>query len=147
MAETSRGPEPAEQGFWSWLGFWLQFVILALCVVVGAFAASGGELPGDYGCGIALILGALVLAFVRLKQSFDGVSLGWGTFVLVSNMRSLAVAIPVFTVIGLVGLFIAHDWPSGALHGAGLGLFVVSALIIFFDIKTVFDRIDWRDRN
>ncbi|MGH7030620.1 MAG: hypothetical protein ACREE9_17295 [Stellaceae bacterium] len=145
MAETSGEPEPAEQVFWSWLGFWLQFIILALCVAVGAFAASGGELPGDYGCGVALILGALALAFVRLKQSFDGVNPAWGRFLLVGNMTSLSVAIPVFAVIGLVGLFIAHDWPEGALHGAGLGLFVVSAIIIFLDIKTVFDRIDSHD--
>lgn len=147
MAETSRGPEPAEQGFSSWLGFWLQFAILALCVALGAFAASSGELPGDYGCGIAVILGALALAFVRLKQSFDGRSPAWREFVFVRDMPSLAVAIPVFTVIGVVGLFIAHDWPEGALHGAGLALFIVSALIIFLNIKTVFDRINSLDRN
>ncbi|HEY3912392.1 MAG TPA: hypothetical protein VGM07_21260 [Stellaceae bacterium] len=147
MAETSRGPGPAEQGIWSWLAFWLQFAILALCVALGAFAASADELPGDYGCGIALIIGALALAFVRLKQSFDGASPDWRDFVFVGGMASLAVAIPVFTVIGLVGLFIAHDWPVGALHAAGLGLFVVSAVIIFLDIKTVFDRIDSQNRN
>jgi hypothetical protein len=142
MAETSRGPEPAEQGFWSWLAFWLQFVVLALCVVVGAFVASTDELPGDYGCGIALFLGALALAFLRLKQSFDSRAPDWRDLLFVADMTSLAMAIPVFTVIGLVGLFIARDWPVGSLHDVGLGLFVVSAVVIFLDIKTVFDRID-----
>lgn len=142
MAETGPEPEPAEEGFWSWLGFWLQFAILALCVALGAFAASSDKLPGDYGCGIALMLGALALAFLRLKQSFDGRTPDWRDLLLVGDMASLAVAIPLFTVIGLVGLFIARHWPIGSLHDVGLGLFVVSAIIIFLDIKTVFDRID-----
>jgi hypothetical protein len=142
MAETGRGPEPEEEGVWSWLGFWLQFAILALCAALGAFAASSGRLPGDYGCGMALFLGALGLAFLRLKQSFDSRSPNWRDLVLTGDMASLAVAIPVFTVIGLFGLFIARDWPLGSLHDVGLGLFVVSAVIIFLDIKTVFDRID-----
>jgi hypothetical protein len=141
MAETGRGPEP-EEGVWSWLGFWLQFMVLALCVALGAFAASSGQLPGDYGCGIALVLGALALAFLRLKQSFDSRTPDWRDLIFVADMASLAVAIPVFTVAGLVGLFIARDWPVGSLHDVGLGLFVVSALIIFLDIKAVFDRID-----
>ena len=142
MAETSRRPEPADRAFWSWLVFWLQFVILALCVVVGAFAASSDQLPGDYGCGVALFLGALALAFLRLKHSFDSRTPDWRDLLFVADMASLAVAIPVFTVIGLVGLFIARDWPVGSLHDVGLGLFVLSAMIIFLDIKTVFDRID-----
>jgi hypothetical protein len=146
MAETGRGLEPDEAGLWSWLGFWLQFAILALCVALGAFAASSGELPGDYGCGIALVVGALGLAFLRLKQSFDGRTPDWRDLLFVADMASLAVAIPVFTVIGLVGLFLASDWPVGSLHDVGLGLFVVSAVIIFLDIKAVFDRIDSPER-
>jgi len=142
MAETDGQEVSEEQAFWSWLGLWLQFLILAVCVVLGAFVASAATQPGDYGCGVALILGALVLAFMRLKQRFDDGDPNWLRFLFVDNMASLAVAIPVFTVIGLIGLFIAHDWSGGALHGAGLGLFVVSAIVIFLDIKTVFDRIN-----
>ncbi len=146
MAETSRGPEPAERAFWSWLGFWLQFVILGLLAVIGAFAASAAQGSGDYACGILLILGALTLAFLRLKQRFDGGPLGWREFLLVDDMTNLAVAIPLFTVIGLAGLFVAASWPYGSLHAAGLGLFVVSGLIVFLDIKRVFDRANSRYR-
>ena len=39
-------------------------------------------------------------------------------------------------------LFIARAWESGAMHAAGLGLFVVSGVIIFLDIKRVFDRMN-----
>jgi hypothetical protein len=48
--------------------------------------------------------------------------------------------IPLFTVIGLAGLFIAHAWDDGAMHSAGIALFVVSGAIIFLDMKHVFDR-------
>ena len=48
--------------------------------------------------------------------------------------------IPLFTVIGLAGLFIAHAWEEGAMHSAGIALFIVSGAIIFLDMKHVFDR-------
>ena len=72
--------------------------------------------------------------------------LGLGEVLLVDEMASLAVAIPLFAVIGLSGLFLAHAWPDGSLHDAGLGLFVVSGVIIFLDIKHVFDRSNSRPR-
>ncbi len=68
MDETSRTPDDAEYAFWSWLGFWLQFLILGVLAVVGAFVASRGERPGDYACGMLLGLGAVALAFLRLKH-------------------------------------------------------------------------------
>jgi len=142
MAETSRGMEPAEPAFWSWLGFWVQFFVLGLFVVIGAFAASECRVPGDYATGLLLILGALALAFLRLKHRFDGGVPGWRDFLLVGDMKTLAVAIPLFAVIGLGGLFIARAWPDGSLHDAGLVLFIVSGVIVFFDIKHVFDRIN-----
>lgn len=144
MAETSREPEAAERAFWSWLGFWVLFLVLGLCVVLGAFAASRGEESGDYTAGVVLILAALALAFLRLKQSFDESSLSFGNFLFVDSMASLVVVISLFVVIGLAGLFIASAWPSGSLHAAGIALFVVSGVIVFLDIKQVFDRRDMR---
>ena len=85
MAETSRRPEPGDPAFWSWLGFWAQFVVLGLCVVIGAFAASQAASPGDYGSGIVLILGALALAFlaaeaaVRRRRPRAGAIFCWST--------------------------------------------------------------------
>jgi len=144
MAQTGREPEPAERGFWLWLGFWVQFLLLGLCVVIGAFAASGAAEPGDYAAGVVLILAALALAFLRLKARFDGASPGWRNFLLVDNMASLVAAIAVFIVVGLTGLFVASGWPLGSLHIAGVALFAVSGVIVFLDLKQVFDRIDSR---
>jgi hypothetical protein len=61
-------------------------------------------------------------------------------------MWNLALVVPLFTVIGFAGLFIAHAWESGAMHAAGLALFIVSGVIIFLDLKHVFDRLEARGR-
>ena len=142
MDETGQTPDVAERAFWSWLGFWIQFLILAVLAVIGAFVASEDERPGNYLCGLLLSLGAIALAFLRLKHRLDGGASGWGTFLFVDDMKNLALAIPLFAVIGLAGLFVARAWESGAMHAAGLGLFVASGAIIFLDIKHVFDRMN-----
>lgn len=143
MVESSRRAEPAEGALWPWLGFWIQFALLFGCIVLGAFAASNPDAPGDYAAGVVLMLGAAALAFLRLKARFDARPLGW-RFFLVDGLWGLVAAIPLFTIIGLVGLFIASGWPYGSLHIGGIALFVVGAVIVLLDIRHVFDRIDAR---
>jgi hypothetical protein len=142
MDETRQTPDDAERAFWAWLGFWVQFLVLAVLAVVGAFFAAADARPGDYQCGLLLSLGAVAMAFWRLKQRLDGGASGWMAFLLVDNMKNLALAVPLFTIIGLAGLFIAHAWEDGAMHAAGLALFVASGVIVFLDIKHVYDRMD-----
>lgn len=140
MDQTSRTPHDADRAFWSWLGFWLQFLVLGVLALVGAFVASGGARPGDYECGMLLSLGAIALAFLRLKHQFDGGASDWGSFLLVDDMWNLGLVIPLFAIIGLAGLFVAHAWESGTMHAAGVALFIASGVIVFLDIKHVFDR-------
>ena len=140
MDETGRTPDDAEHAFWSWLGFWGQFLILGVLAIIGAFVAAADTRPGDYQCGLLLSLGAIALAFLRLKHQLDGGASGWGNFLFVDDTKHLAFVIPLFAIIGLLGLFIARAWESGAMHAAGLGLFVVSGAIVFLNIKRVFDR-------
>ena len=142
MNETRRTPDDAERAFWSWLGFWVQFLVLAVLAVVGAFFAAADARPGDYQCGLLLSLGAVAMACLRLKQQLDGSASGWSGFLLVDDMKNLALAVPLFTAIGLAGLFIAHAWEAGAMHGAGLVLFVACGVFVFLNIKHVFDRMD-----
>jgi hypothetical protein len=142
MDGTSRTSADAERAFWSWLGFWVQFLILGLLAVIGAFVASEDARPGDYLCGLLLSLGAIALSFLRLKHRLDGGVLDWGAFLLVDDMKHLGFVIPLFAIIGLAGLFIAHAWESGAMHAAGLGLFVASGAFVFLNIKRVFDRMN-----
>ena len=142
MDGTRQTPDSAEHAFWSWLGFWLQILILGVLAIIGAFAASGAARPGDYSCGVALSIGAIALAFLSLKRRLDGSAAGCADFLLVGDMWNLALVIPLFTVIGLAGLLIAHAWEEGAMHSAGIALFVVSGAIIFLDMKHVFDRME-----
>src|SRR3954447_3088371 len=135
-------PDNAERAFWSWLGFWPQILVLGVLAIVGAFAASAADPPREYSCGMALSLGAIALAFLLLKRRLDGDGSGWADFLLVGDMWNLALVIPLFAVIGLAGLFIAHAFENGAMHSAGIALFVVSGAIIFLDMKHVFDRIE-----
>lgn len=141
MNQRSRSPDIAERVFWSWLGFWLQMIVLGVLALIGAFAASGADRPGDYACGMVLSLAAIALAFLRLKRRLDGSGSGWSDFLLVGDMWNLALVIPLFTLIGLAGLFIAHAWENGAMHIAGIALFIASGAIIFLDMKHVFDRL------
>jgi hypothetical protein len=140
-------PESAERAFWLWFGFCVQILVLAVLAVIGAFAASGAEHSGEYDCGMVLSLGAIALAFLRLKHWLDGGSPGVVDFLLVDNMWNLALVVPLFTVIGLAGLFIAHAWENGAMHAAGLALFVFSGAIIFLDLKRVFDCMESRGQR
>jgi hypothetical protein len=143
MNDAARTSEKdAERAFWSWLGFWVQFLVLGVLAVVGAFVARGDARPGDYQCGLLLSLGAIALAFLRLKHRLDGGALDWAAFLFVDDMKHLALVIPLFAVIGLAGLFIARAWENGAMHAAGLGLFVVSGAMVFLSIKHVFDRMN-----
>ena len=135
-------PDQAETAFWSWLGFWLQLLILGVLAIVGAFFASAASRPGNYSCGIVLSLATIALAFLLLKNRLDRGESSPDNFLLVRDMRNLAVVIPLFTVIGLAGLLIAHAWEGGAMHAAGIALFVVSGLLVFLNMKHVFDRVD-----
>jgi hypothetical protein len=136
--ERSAVSEETQQRPTGWLGFWLPLFVAAALAVIGAFAASRGRQRGDYACGLALFLGAVAFAFLWLKRRLDGGGASWSEFVLVDDMRNLAVVIPMFTVIGIFGLFLGAEH-QGSLHVAGVALFVVSGLFIFFDIKQVFD--------
>ena len=142
MALASGSPERSGQDLGSWIGFWAQFAVLGVFVVLGAFFAADGESPGDYRCGLVLSLAAIAVAFLRLRRHLDGGTDDWRSFLFVDDMSHLWVVVPLFTVIGLIGLFIAHAWEEGGLHIAGIALFIVSGLFVFFNIKRVFDRLD-----
>ncbi|HZK90270.1 MAG TPA: hypothetical protein VFC56_09010 [Stellaceae bacterium] len=135
---SSRNPEP---GYRAWFGFWAQFVVLGALTILGLYVSGRGAAPGDYATGLLLAIGAILLAFLRLKSWFDGTSADWTSFLFVDKPAHLVVVIPLFALIALAGLFLAAGEP-GSLHDAGIGLFVVSGLVIFLSMKRVFDRLD-----
>jgi len=65
-------PGSDELGVCAWIGFWAPLVALGVLAVLGASFASDNRAPGDYACGLVLSLAALALAFMRVKNRFDG---------------------------------------------------------------------------
>jgi hypothetical protein len=142
-------PEPGTVGAGAWVLACGEFVLLAFLAIVGAFFASANASPGDYACGMILVLAAIALAFLRLKARFDdasngGTSGGWAGSLLVNDWANLTAVIVVFIILGLIGLFIAAGYEYGGLHNAGIALFVVSGAAVFLNLKHVFDNYDRR---
>ena len=133
-------PGSSDERLGPWLAFWGQFVVLGALAILGLYVGSDGQ-PGDYATGLMLTIGAILLAFLRIKAWFDGTSADWTSFLFVDKPAHLVVVIPLFTVIALGGLFVAAGEP-GSLQSAGVGLFVVCGLIIFLSLKRVFDKLD-----
>jgi hypothetical protein len=143
MQRSAAGQQSDELGYAAWFAFWGQLIALGLAAVLGTFFAGRNRAPGDDVCGLALAIAAVALAFMRIKDRFDGgAAADWGSFLLVDDMASLVAAIVVFTVLALGGLFIAAGADHGGLHDAGVALFVTSGLAVFLNLKHVFDRRD-----
>jgi hypothetical protein len=140
MQSTPTSPQPQDLGLRPWFGFWIPLVVLVALTILGLYIASDG-MPGDYATGLLLALGAVLLVFLRLKAYFDGAADDWTSFLFVDRPGQLVIVIPLFTVIALAGLFMGAGAP-GSLQGAGVGLFIVSGLIIFLSLKRVFDKLD-----
>lgn len=135
-----------ELGYCAWLLFWGRLVVLGAAALLGAFFASADAAPGDETCGLLLAVAAVVLAFLLLKQRFDGGSsvAGPGSFLFVDTLPGLLVATVIFAALALAGLAVAAEYEYGGLHDAAVALAVVSALAVFFSIKHVFDAQEHR---
>jgi hypothetical protein len=140
MNASTTPPGRSDERLGPWLAFWGQFAVLGALAILGLYVGSDGQ-PGDYATGLMLTIGAILLAFLRLKAWFDCTGADWTSFLFVDKPAHLLVVIPLFTVIALGGLFVAAGEP-GSLQGAGVGLFVVCGLIIFLSLKRVFDKLD-----
>lgn len=138
---SSQRSQDNDEGLGPWFRFWAQFVVLAALAILGLYVAGQGEAPGDYATGLMLAIGAILLAFLRLKSWFDGTSGDWTSFLFVDRPAHLLVVIPLFTVIALAGLFVAAGEP-GTLQDAGVALFIASGLVIFLSMKRVFDKLN-----
>jgi len=141
-SEMDESSAASERGFGAWIAFWAELAVLGAVAVLGAFFASASRAPGDYTCGLLLGLGAIALAFLRLKNRFDGGAADWTSFLLVDDLASLVAVIVIFTILGLVGLFTAAGVDQGGLHDAGIALFVASGLAVFLSLKHFFDTTD-----
>lgn len=144
MNQSSAASPSSESGFCAWIAFWAQLAILGFVAVLGAAFASADRAPGDDACGLLLSLAAIAFAFMLLKNRFDGGAAYCSAVLLVDDMKNLLAVIVVFAALGLIGLFLAAGFDRGGLHTAGIALFVASALLVFLNLKHVFDTLDRR---
>ena len=143
MALSETSPQHWGRDYWTWVGFWAQFLVLGALAILGLVIA-GSDAPGDDTTGLLLGGAAVALAFMRLKLWFDGGATGWMAFLFVETPRGLVVVIPLFAVIALAGLFMAAG-ADGSLRNAGIALFIASGMVIFLSLKRVFDKLDAHD--
>ncbi len=136
-------PQHWGREYWTWVGFWAQFIVLTGLAILGLVIA-GSDAPGDDTTGLLLAIAAVALAFMRLRLWFDGGASGWMAFLFVETPRGLLVVVPLFAVIALAGLFMGAG-ASGSLQTAGIALFIASGGVIFFSLKRVFDKLDAHD--
>lgn len=138
MEEQRRAREDGDD---SPVPLWLVLFFLGVLAVCGAFFASAQRRPGDYECGLLLSLAAIALSFMLLKSFFDhGGITGWTRLLLVEDWTSLAVIVPVLALLGLAGLFVAQAGAGGSLEVAGIAFFLACGLLVFMNLKRVFDR-------
>jgi hypothetical protein len=142
MNQSSAASQSSDIGFCAWIAFWAQLGILGVVAVLGAAFASADSAPGDDTCGLLLSLAAIALAFMLIKNRFDGAAAGCCSFLRVDDMRNLVAVIVIFTVLGLAGLFVAAAFDHGGMHNGGVALFVASALAVFLSLKHFFDTLD-----
>ena len=135
-------PQPSVAGVGAWIVAWGELVLLGFLALIGAFFAAAADSPGDYACGLILIVTSIALAFIRLKARFDGASGDWSSFLLVDDWPNFIMIAIAFAVLGFAGLFVAASYDEGGLHNAGVALFAVSALAVFLNLKRVFDNFD-----
>jgi hypothetical protein len=144
VSQPAGYPEPGVAGAGAGIVACAELVVLGFLALVGAFFASANANPGDYACGIILLVAAIALAFLRIKARFDGASGDWSRSLLVDDWANLTVVIVVFVLIGFAGLFLAAAYEYGGLHIAGIALFVASGAGVFLNLKHVFDNSDRR---
>ena len=140
----NQGDRGDELGYGAWFAFWAELAVLAFAAIIGATFASEDAAPGDYACGLVLGLAAIALAFLRVKNRFDGGPIGWAGFLLVDDMPNLIAVIVIFTLLALAGLIVAAGYDQGGLHNGGVALFVASGFAVFLSLKHVFDNLDRR---
>ena len=128
---------------WRWFAPWLGGALLVVIGLLGLFVASRAETDEAYVGGfVATVIAALVLAW-RIRAAFAGES-GGALLppILVEGSDALVVLVAVLVVLGVFGLFLAaRGHEPMAIYG-GFGLFAGALIMIFWNMKHYFDRME-----
>ncbi len=136
--------EAADREFWMGVRLFVGRSVLGGIGLLGLFTASHAESGATYTAGLALFGFAVAILFFEIDRFFDGrPSLFMGTKGLVASTNDdLLVLLPGRVVMILAGLFLAARAEENAGYAMGLGVAGVSLVMVFLDLKGVFDRLD-----
>jgi hypothetical protein len=143
-AEAPAGEERVGWGeLWRWFAPWLGGALLMLIGLLGLFVASRAEDNGTYISGFAAAVIAALAFIWRLRAAFAGDSRG-GLLppLLVEHGEALAILVTVLVVLGFFGLFLAARGPEPMVTYGGYGLFLGALVMIFWNVKHYFDRLE-----
>jgi hypothetical protein len=126
-----------------WIAPWLGHGLLVAAGIFGLSTASGAPDDATYDAGMITFALAVLILAIRLKRQLDGDELGLLLPVSVGREDGLILSIALLTVLGLGGAIVAAT-TGGIFYGVGLALFIISAALIFHEIKQYFDRNEGR---
>jgi hypothetical protein len=150
MDREDEGASPSEHaqriGFrelWHWFAPWLGGALLVAVGLLGLFVASRAEDDATYAGGFAAAAVAALTLIWRIRVGFDGD--GRGAFLpslLVDEGNALVLLLAVLVVLGLFGLFLAAQGREPMAIYGGYGLFAGALIMIFWNVKHYFDRLE-----
>lgn len=134
------GMDPAQdREFWHGVLSGLRWAFFVVVGLVGLLAASEAEDPGDYACGLGVFIAMTALIFWEAKRHFDGAPPPTIHDLVIEDMRTLMIGLPLLLALGLAGLFLAADAGGSGGYYGGLGLAVGAVLVAFLSLKASFD--------
>lgn len=128
---------------WTWIAPWLLGVLLGCASLLGLVTASSAGGQDTYAAGLITAGLAFVALVWLVKHACDRPARGWLFDIFVERPESLALLIALLSAIGVGGLFLAAD-AHGAAGSAGYTLFVACLIVIGWNLKHHYDRMDSR---
>ena len=126
---------------WRWFAPWVGGAALVALSLLGLFVASRAVDDATYAGGFAAAaLSAVTLAW-RLRGG-GGRQGDAALSVLVAGGDALVVLVAVLVVLGLLGLLLAARGEEPMAIYGGYGLFVGALIMIFWNVKHYFDRLE-----
>ena len=145
MAGLEAGPGQ-DREFWNGARNAVRWALLLGFGLLGLGAASSAGDSVDAARDLGVFVVVVLLFFWEIKRHFDGApALGFSDLA-VEDPLSLAVGVPLFTVLGVAGLFMASAAETVSGYYAGLGLAAGALGMVFLNLKTRFDAVE-RDRG
>jgi hypothetical protein len=145
MAGLEAGPGQ-DREFWNGARKALRWALLLGFGLLGLGAASSADDSIDSARDLGVFVVVVLLFFWEVKRHYDGAPpLGFRDLA-VEDPLSLAIGIPLFALLGLIGLFISSAAETISGYYAGLGLAAGATAMVFVNLKSRFDAAE-RDRD